>query len=70
MSAARRLGSALGRQVRNATPLTELEAMRAQAWRQQGVVVLRPDEVGDPWLRQALVNEAERRFGARREADR
>ncbi len=33
----------------------------------QGVVVLRPEEVHDPWVRQALVNEADRRYGRRRE---
>jgi hypothetical protein len=48
-----------------ANPL-ELEAMRKRAWQQQGVVVLQPEEVVDPWLRQALFTEAERRYGRRR----
>jgi hypothetical protein len=52
-----------------ASPL-ELEDMRKRAWQQQGVVVLLPEEVIDPWLRQALVNEAERRYGRRRESGR
>jgi hypothetical protein len=42
--------------------------MRKRAWQQQGVVVLQPEEVVDPWLRQALVNEAVRRYGRRRES--
>ena len=54
------------------TPITvsELQAMRERAWRLQGVVVLQPDEIGNPWLRQALVNEAERRYGRRVEVRR
>ena len=55
--------------VRAPTTVPELQAMRERAWRQQGVIVLQPDEIGDPWLRQALVDEAERRFG-RRESGR
>lgn len=49
------------------TPAGEdhLRAMRAAAWHRQGIVTLRPDEITDEWLRQALVNEAERRFGRR-----
>jgi len=70
MSGVDKMSSPLGKQVRNATPLPELEGMREQAWRQQGVVVLKPDEITDPWLRQALVSEAERRFGSRRGTDR
>jgi hypothetical protein len=44
--------------------------MRRRAWQQQGVIVLQPEEVGDRWLRQALVIEAERRYGRRREGGR
>ncbi len=58
-------GSALARHVRSEASALELQALRERAWRQQGVVVLQPDEVGDPWLRQALVDEAERRYGRR-----
>lgn len=49
------------------SPLDEdqIEAMRRRAWMEQGVVMLRPDEVIDDWLRQALVNEAVKRFGKR-----
>ncbi len=62
--------SPLGRHVRSEPSPLELEDMRKLAWQQQGVVVLQPEEVGDAWLRQALVNEAERRYGRRREGGR
>jgi hypothetical protein len=39
--------------------------MRRAAWRQQGLVVLRPEDVSDDWIRQALVNEANRLYGRR-----
>jgi len=44
---------------------TELVAMRQAAWRHQGFVVLRPEDVGDDWTRQALINEANRLYGRR-----
>jgi hypothetical protein len=43
----------------------DLLAMRRAAWRKQGVVVLRPDDVEDDWVRQALINEAIRLYGRR-----
>ena len=43
----------------------ELIAMRRAAWRHQGVVVLRPEDVYDDWTRQALINEANRLYGRR-----
>ena len=58
--------SPLGRHVRTEPSPLELEDMRKQAWHRQGVIVLQSEEVVDPWLRQALVNEAERRYGRRR----
>ena len=39
--------------------------MRRAAWRQQGVIMLRPQDVRDDWTRQALVNEADRLYGSR-----
>jgi hypothetical protein len=48
----------------------ELQGMRESAWQKQGVAVLQPDDIGDPWSRQAIVNEAERRYGRRRESGR
>jgi hypothetical protein len=53
---------ALGRFV-PATTETESYAMRCRAWREQGVVTLSVDAIGDPWLRQAIINEAKRLYG-------
>jgi hypothetical protein len=62
--------SSLGRAAaRSPSPEAELVAMRRTAWRYQGVVVLRPEEVSDDWTRQALINEANRLYG-RRSGDR
>jgi hypothetical protein len=52
-------------QARTAPSEDDLLAMRRAAWRQQGVVVLRPDDVRDDWTRQALINEANRLYGQR-----
>jgi hypothetical protein len=41
----------------------DLLVMRRAAWRQQGVIVLRPEDVRDDWTRQALINEANRLYG-------
>jgi hypothetical protein len=43
-------------------PEMQLVAMRRAAWRHQGVVVLRPEDVRDEWTRQALINEANRLY--------
>lgn len=42
-----------------------MEALRARAWAEQGVVVLNVEEIADEWLRQAVRNEATRRWGSR-----
>ena len=58
--------SSLGRaQARHAAIGEDLLAMRRAAWRQQGVVVLRPEDIHDDWTRQALINEANRLYGRR-----
>ena len=44
--------SSLARHVRSHTAPEELDAMRLRAWRRQGVVVLKPEEIVDPWVRQ------------------
>ena len=62
--------SPLGRHVRSEVSPLDLQDMRKRAWQQQGIVVLQPEEVGDDWLRQALINEAVRRYGRRRESGR
>jgi hypothetical protein len=58
--------SPLARAQARSTPTDEdLLAMRRAAWRKQGVVVLRPEDVEDDWVRQALINEATRLYGRR-----
>ena len=48
----------------------ELERMRRAAWRKQGVVMLRPEDIADDFLRQALINLAVARYGPRDTAER
>jgi hypothetical protein len=43
----------------------ELFAMRRAAWRRQGIAVIRPADIRDEIIRQALVNEATRLYGQR-----
>jgi hypothetical protein len=57
-------------QVRTAPSDDDLLAMRRAAWRKQGLVVLRPEDVRDDWIRQALINEANRLYGRRSGAGR
>lgn len=49
------------------TPTTPegLEVLRQRAWSEQGVVVLNLEEIADDWLKQAIRNEAVRRWGRR-----
>ncbi len=62
--------SSLARAAANSpTAADEVLGMRQAAWRQQGVVVLRPEDICDDWIRQALINEANRLYG-RRPGDR
>ncbi len=42
-----------------------MEALRRRVWLDQGVVSLAIDDITDPWLRQAITNEANRRWGLR-----
>jgi hypothetical protein len=51
------------------SPEAELVAMRRRAWRHQGVVVLRPDDIRDDWTRRVLINEANRLYGRRSSGD-
>ena len=57
--------SCLARSQPRTAPGEDLLAMRRAAWRMQGVVVLRPEDVRDDWARQALINEANRLYGQR-----
>ena len=58
-------GSLQRHQLRTAPTEDELLAMRRAAWRKQGVAVLRIADIHDEWIRQAVVNEAERLYGHR-----
>jgi hypothetical protein len=63
--------SCLARAQARTTPSEDdLLAMRRAAWRTQGLVVLRPEDVRDDWIRQALINEANRLYGRRLGAGR
>ena len=44
--------------------------MRRAAWRRQGVIMLRPEDVRDDWTRQALIDEADRLYGRRSGGER
>jgi hypothetical protein len=46
-----------------ATSEAELHAMRRRAWHEQGIVNLSVSSIDDPWLRQAIINEARRLYG-------
>ena len=63
--------SPLARAQARSTPTDEdLLAMQRAAWRKQGVVVLRPEDVEDDWVRQTLISEAIRLYGRRPEGER
>ena len=57
--------SSLDRGSRSATTVPEMEMLRRRVWLQQGVVSLHLEDITDPWLRQAITNEANRRWGRR-----
>jgi hypothetical protein len=42
-----------------------MEALRRRVWRDQGVASLAIEDIAAPWLRQAVANEATRRWGPR-----
>ncbi len=50
---------------RSTSTENDLFAMRRAAWRNQGVIVIKPADIRDDWLRQAIVNEADRLYGRR-----
>ena len=50
----------------DAAPHTgSLDLLRQRAWLPQGVAALAITDITDPWLRQAIINEATRRWGPR-----
>ena len=59
--------SSLNRGTRSPTTTPEMEALRRRDWQQQGVASLAIEDITDPWLRQAVQNEAVRRWGRRQQ---
>ncbi len=59
--------SCLDRGTSSATTSREMEALRRRVWRDQGMVSLHLEDITDPWLRQAIQNEAVRRWGPRQQ---
>jgi hypothetical protein len=57
--------SCLDRSTRSPTTSPEMEALRRRAWHEHGVASLPIQDITDPWLRQAVINEATRRWGPR-----
>jgi len=55
----------LDRSIRSPTNDSEVNAMRAAAWHRHGVAALIVADIADGWLRQAAINEANRRWGRR-----
>lgn len=50
---------------RSPSTAMDLDALRAAAWHRHGVAALAVEDIADPWLRQAVINEASRRWGRR-----
>ncbi len=52
-------------------PLTpeELESMARTAWRRDGILVVRPEQIVNDWDRQHVVNIATKIYGKRIEAE-
>ena len=50
---------------RSPTPAAGMDAMQRRAWHEQGLAMLPVDEIADPTVRQAIANEAARRWGRR-----
>lgn len=40
-----------------------IRVMAGQCWRQRGIAVLWPEEIEDPWIRQAVINVAVAKYG-------
>jgi len=54
---------------RSPSTAVDLDTMRAAAWHRHGVAALAVEDIADPWLRQAVINEASRRWGRRHGGD-
>ena len=51
--------------VRSPSSTADIEALRARAWHEHQVAALPVQDITDPWLRQAITNEANQRWGRR-----
>ena len=52
---------------RSPTTPVEIDTLRRRVWHEQGVAALPVADITDPWLRQAITNEANRRWGPRQQ---
>ncbi len=43
---------------------TAMDSMQRRVWHEQGVATFNVNEISDPWLRQAIINEAVHRWGS------
>ena len=50
---------------RSPSTAMDIETMRARAWHEHRVAAIPGEDITDPWLRQAITNEANRRWGRR-----
>jgi hypothetical protein len=64
-STPRGFGSSLCRARRAPANADEIWTMRKRAWRESGVVMVRPEEINDPFARQAVINAASALYGPR-----
>ncbi len=60
-----RIRTSLGQHVGRAASPVKIEQLAGRAWREQGVAVIRPDELADPWEAQVIRNVANRLHGRR-----
>ena len=44
---------------------TAMDSMQRRVWHEQGIATFNVNEISDPWLRQAIINEAVHRWGQR-----
>lgn len=58
------LARAMGRSPTNPDHIHD---MKAAAWHQIGFYGEHVDEIDDPWLRQAIINRATKKFGKRKD---
>lgn len=68
--APRGFGNSLARAPRAPANDRELWCMRQRAWKEKGVVMVRPEEINDPFARQAVINAASALYGPRPQVPR